>query len=153
MGWQNFKLEKYRQTIELCKNFDDWYRYSREPRIDSLATVFKKWEGTIPQDSSWIGLSDSIKMEILKNSVSVNRVFHYFEEAKMLDKRNLLDDEYFYNFFYNFFVRLEKIKNPSVKQYIDAKRKHGGDDEIWDGYYHCRDVILKINPDIITKKE
>jgi len=148
----NLRLEKYRQTLELCQNFDDWYRYSKEARTDTLSKVFKMWEKSAPQDFGWLKLSENERLEILKQSTAVNRVFHYFEEAKMLSKKELLDEEYFYNFFYNLFARLENTRSPSVYQYIEAMRKKGGDNEIWNGYYYCRDIMKEIRPQMVTKK-
>ncbi len=91
-------------------------------------------------------------MNLLYNSSEVNRLFNYFENAKMLNKKELLDDEYLYNFFITTVYGLVKATGPTLEDYMKKLRgvKPNGDSEFyndynpatWDGFEYCLENIF-----------
>ena len=139
-----FKLEKYKQTIALCGDFNSWYRYDNVMDNKELVEV-KRWEGSIlDRDSLWNCISTEEKKERLRKNMAMDKLLMYFEDAKMLDQKKLLDKEYFHNSFFGLISRLESVSEPTIDEFIEhVRRKYNGDD-IWDGYHYCVEKILKI---------
>ena len=142
------EMEKYRQTLLLCKDYRNWFVYETGLlKTDSLLFELKAWEGSLQDSifkSRWIDMPDSIRLTELRDNISVRRLFSYFEDAMILHQKGLLDDTYFFNFFYNPFRRLEKTSEPEVDVYIESMRTEFQDSLIYEGYYYCRDKILDL---------
>ncbi|MDR2410967.1 MAG: hypothetical protein LBE13_23045 [Bacteroidales bacterium] len=140
------EMEKHRQTLSLCKEYRDWFVYENNlTKTDSLLYELKIWEGSIIDQNKrneWIKMSDTVQLEKILKNVSVRKLFSFFEDAMILHQKELLDDDYFYNFFYNPFRRLEKTNQPNVDKYITSMRTIYNDSLIYEGYYYCRDEIL-----------
>ena len=154
-------IEKYRNTIDLCGNFNTWYGYGdyRKKEDDLWLDTLKQWENSkniwlLNDDSLRIKylvddplkikyLKDSLKVKSLQRNLAVRKLFSYFENAKELDKRGLLDRDYFFNTFYSRLTNLEKIENPSVVFFLQTYRKEMNNSRIYDGYDH----FIKLKPD------
>ena len=142
---KSMEMEKHRQTLSLCKEYRYWFTYEMNlAKIDSFLYELKSWEGSL-QDSRWLKITEeSEKLEKLIQNISIRRLFTFFEDARVLHKQELLDEDYFYNFFYNAFRRLERTSEPTVAAYLAKMRDKYRDDEVYEGYEYCRDTILKL---------
>lgn len=146
---RSFALEKYKQTIELCSTFNEWYRFSEytshtsneEISMSELHEVWQ-WEGKESRDSLWNTLPAAERIDRLQNNRAMEKLLMQFEDAMMLDRRDLLDREYFYNFFISLFKRLETTQGPSIREFITYLCDINHDSEIWCGYYYCLNTIM-----------
>jgi hypothetical protein len=143
------KVEKMTQTIQICKDYNDWNDY-KSVNSDSLLREVRNWtrgEGPWHKDSI---VDPKLAMEKLQKNRAIVRLFNYFETAKMLDKKGLLDTSYFNNWFSTLFTNLEYAKNPSVDEFIKEyriKRKKGKNQPqtIWDGYTYYRNDVINLD--------
>ncbi len=163
---QAFVLARYQHTLDLCQKFrqvyDDVEAFDRHE--------FKIWEYNDPEYSVELKksnpqykdleqirhrwrIADSTNMdEVLESRIHylmknqyLQQMLLYFEEAKILHKKQLLDLDAFYNDFNGIVTRLKKTQYPSVGQYISHIRsasKRADRNLIWDGYYYCVDNIF-----------
>lgn len=144
----NFEIEKIRQTMSLSQEFFNWFTYNRDGiTANSSLQNLKIWEGSL-QDTvlknNWLNLSDNERINELCNTPEAGKLFNFFEDAKVLHQKGLLDIEYFINFFYGPLRRLEKTSNPTVDTIIETTRIRYNNPYIYDGYYYCRDEILNL---------
>ena len=144
----NFEIEKTKQTISLSKDFFDWFIFNTDGIAANISLQnLKMWEGSL-QDTvlrnNWLNLSDVEQIKELNNNPNVAKLFNFFEDAKILHQKGLLDVEYFINFFYNSIRKLEKTSNPTLDTFIETKRIQNNNPFIYDGYYYCRDEILNL---------
>lgn len=142
--------EKMRQTIALCENFYNWYGNYENIEKDLLLQKLKHWAN---HDTLWKKLNDKearLIWDTLNKKRVVNRLFHYFENAKMLDQDTLLEREYFANFFSIWFQGLKCTKRPNVNDWLDSLRNIHGP-TVFDGYDYCLDTILYSYPDFVKE--
>jgi len=144
----NFEIEKIKQTMSLCKEFFSWYTYNRDETTSNVSLQnLKIWEGSL-QDTvlknNWLHLSDTEQINKLHNNPEVGKLFNFFEDAKVLHQKGLLDAEYFINYLWGTFKKLEKTSNPTVDAFIKTLRIQQNNPTIYDGYYYCRDEILNL---------
>jgi len=144
----NFEIEKLKQTMSLNKEFFNWYTFNRDEIATNIPLqTLKIWEGSL-QDSvlknNWLNLSDIEKINELCNNHEVSKLFNFFEDAKVLHQKGLLDVEYFINFIYSSFRKLEKTSNPTIDIIVETTRIKNNNPYIYDGYYYCRDEILNL---------
>lgn len=145
-----YEMEKYRQTISLCQEFNDWYRYNN--KADAELNTVKIWLDDVHNldvthsvrllKEDWDGLDGTEKLNKLKNSAAMQRLLGYFEDAKMLHKKGLLDLDYFDNFFGNLVHKMERTKSPYVMSYIENLCNSSNREDIWDGYVYCRNYLI-----------
>lgn len=153
-------MEKYRQTIKLCNEFNDWYRYkkishqSTDLPADSIMLAFRIWEKNVvmksdpaiaPIEKKMKEADSSQRMAFMTENLALQRILGYFEDAMMLHKKGLLDRDYFDDFFSSMVNRLEKTSEPSIHDYIRSMCTKTGRNDIWSGYAYCRDKILTEN--------
>jgi hypothetical protein len=147
------QIETYKQTVGLCKEFNDWYTDYRAFDTDTQLAQMRHWVRSEPE---WQQLSISMDstqiIETLKKNNAVIKMFNYFEDAKMLDKKGLLDRDFLKNRFYSLFCRIEKTQNPSFSLFIESYRQNLND-KVWDGYFYCRDTIVVLENDRIFYRE
>lgn len=144
----NLEMEKYRQTFQLCEKFNSMYRYY--DKSDTMIIDFKIWDKTplTTIDSAccdvknrinkWDNLSYEDKIIRLKSNIKLQQILGFFEDAKLLHRKKLLDREYFDNYFTMEIKRLQAA-DPSIENYINAVKTR---EDIWDGYRYCCDNIL-----------
>jgi len=148
------EMEKHRQTIALCKDFTSWYWFNDYPNLDSTSSQkdtaliqLKAWFHSREVDKSdkveWEKKGKREKIKALKDNKAVYKLFTYFEDAMMLHRKNLLDEDYFGNFFLRTFQRLRSAENPNVMEYVEAERRESGESKTWEGYEYCFDKIIK----------
>ena len=138
------KAERLSQTVTLCKEFNEFY--SNYSAIESNMEL-RQMRDWVRNESNWIDTAflslDPIgKLEVLYKNLIVKKLFNYFETAKMLHKKELLDEEYFSNWFETLFIGMQRTDNPTVDSFIEYYRDMKKNDKIWDGYYYCRDSII-----------
>ncbi|MDR1348506.1 MAG: hypothetical protein LBJ63_08810 [Prevotellaceae bacterium] len=129
--------------MELCNDFNNRYTDYRNYKTDPEIVEMRAW---VRNKLKWFNSNiDSInRIKVLRENEAVIKLFNYFEDAKMLDQKRLLDRDFFLNRFYSLFLRLEKANNPPVEVYINSYRKDLTD-KVWDGYYYCRELVFKLH--------
>lgn len=164
---QSFVLARYQHTFALCQRFDE--TYGNIKNIDRYE--YKIWEENNPEyeinvgerkyqdylqvKNRWI-ISDSTRMDEITQErihhLMGNRFFQqilqYFEETKILHKKQLLDVDAFENDFVGVLYRLQNTQYPTIDQYIQHVRslsKRVNKNNIWDGYYYCIQNIMTQN--------
>ena len=146
---RSYNLEKYRQTITLCQDFNDWYRYCKSNaelcRIKIWLGDFSNLELTDSVEwmrAKWNGMSDAERFDDLKKNPAMVRLLGYFEDAWMLHSKELLDLDYFDNFFGNLVHNMERTKSPYIMDYISSACNSCCREDIWCGYKYCRDNLI-----------
>lgn len=148
------RIERYKQTINLCKDFNSWYDNYYVVETDTSLIQVKQWDTSLPcnGECSWQSIPDSIKlMSLIKNPAAI-KLFNYFEEAKMLDQKKLLDRDYFYNFFSSTMLKFKnKTKEPTVEEFLLFSRKYYKDEQVWDGFDYCMRIVQNMEDEYESK--
>ncbi len=149
----NLQMEKYRQTIVLSARFNNIYRDLNTKELDDMM-IFQIWENPTKEfpdslkirykiiKNQWEDLSDSTKIRKLMYNNAFTEIFGMLEEAMLLNKKKLLDLDYFNNFFYTVMGRLQETSKPTVSQIIDEQCRILKQGDIWEGYRYCQNYLL-----------
>lgn len=166
-GDHSFVLARYQHTFALCQRFNESYEDSgnidrleykmwEENNLDySLNINEAVYEKSLKIKDRW-AVADSARLEeyvqkrigYLMDNSFFQQMLSYFEEAKILHKKQLLDVDAFENDFVGILFRLSTTQYPTIDQYIQYVRslsKRINKNTIWDGYYYCLNNIITRN--------
>ncbi len=161
---QAFVLARYQHTFALCQRFGETYE-----DVENIERYeYKIWEENDPEyefnpnnknfqdyrqikerwavtDSTGMEAIQNERLQYLRNNSFFQQVLQYFEEAKILHKKKLLDVDAFENDLMGVMYRLHRTQYPSIDEYIQYIRSCSSrinKSEIWDGYYYCAQNIM-----------
>lgn len=168
-GDQSFILARYQHTFALCQRFDETYgdikniehfEYKiweendtdyeisvnkNDPMYDTFRHIKERW--AVRDSTNGREILDE-RISFLMNNNFFQQILQYFEEAKILHKKQLLDVDAFENDFVGVLYRLQNTTCPTIDEYIQHVRSLStriNKDKIWDGYYYCLQNVITQN--------
>lgn len=167
-GDQSFILARYQHTLALCQRFNEtygetqninYYEYKiweendidyqidakRGPLYRTRQQIRDRW---VVPDSAELNQLTHERIHYLMNNDFFQQLLQFFEEAKILHKKQLLDVDAFENDFVGVLYRLQNTKYPTIDEFIQHVRSLSNRinrDKIWDGYYYCIQHVITQN--------